>query len=225
MLKDKTICIDAKTSLDAGPGFDTYLWSTGATTQTIQNIAPGQYWVQLKTGRCTTLQTVKVNIANQPVISSIDISNNTITINVKGGKGPFQYSLDGIKWQDSNVFTGLPRGEVTVYVKDSYNCTPIHVQITVPNLINAITPNGDNVNDVIDYSALAYKKNLVFTVYDRYGNKLYEANKIRNFKWDGTSGNKKILTGTYWYTITWNENDKNNTQTSYNGWVLVKNRE
>ncbi|KAA0126526.1 T9SS type B sorting domain-containing protein [Chryseobacterium sp. SN22] len=225
VLKDKTICIDAKTSLDAGPGFDTYLWSTGATTQSIQNIAPGQYWVQLKTGRCTTLQTVKVNAASQPVISGIDITNNTITINVKGGKSPFQYSLDGIKWQDSNVFTGLPRGEVTVYVKDSYNCTPIHVQITVPNLINAITPNGDNVNDVIDYSALAYKKNLVFTVYDRYGNKLYEANKIRDFKWDGTSGNKKIMTGTYWYTITWNENDKNNTQTSYNGWVLVKNRE
>ncbi|WP_294318138.1 gliding motility-associated C-terminal domain-containing protein [uncultured Chryseobacterium sp.] len=225
VLKDKIICIDAKTNLDAGPGFDSYLWSTGATTQSIQNIPPGQYWVQLKTGRCTTLQTVKVNPASQPVISSIDINNTTITVNVKGGKGPFQYSLDGVKWQDSNVFTGLTRGEVTVYVKDSYNCTPIHIQITVPNLINAITPNGDNVNDVIDYSALAYKKDLVFTVYDRYGNKLYEANKIRNFKWDGTSGGKKILTGTYWYTITWTENDKNNTPTSYHGWVLVKNRE
>lgn len=225
VLKDKTICIDAKTTLDAGPGFDSYLWNTGATTQSIQNVAPGQYWVQLKTGRCTALQTVKVNAAPQPVISSIDIKNNTITVNVKGGKGPFQYSLDGIKWQDSNIFTGLPRGEVTVYVKDAYNCTPIHVQVTVPNLLNAITPNGDNKNDYIDYSALAYKKNLVFTVYDRYGNKLYEANKIRDFKWDGTSGNKKVMTGTYWYTITWNENDKNNTQTSYNGWVLVKNRE
>jgi gliding motility-associated-like protein len=225
ILKDKTICIDANTTLDAGPGFDTYLWSTGATTQSITNISPGLYWVQLKTGRCTTMQIVKVNPALQPVIASIDITNNTITVNVTGGKAPFQYSLDGINWQDSNVFTGLARGEVVVYVKDSYNCTPIHVQITVPNLINAITPNGDNKNDYIDYSALAYKKDLVFTVYDRYGNMLYKADKIRNYTWDGTSGGKKIVTGTYWYTITWNENDKNNTQTTYNGWVLVKNRE
>lgn len=225
VLKDQTICIDDKTTLDAGPGFDTYLWSTGATTQSIQDITPGLYWVQLKTGRCTTMQMVRVNPSPQPVIATIDITNNTITVNVKGGKGPYRYSLDGINWQDSNIFAGLARGEVTVYVKDSYDCTPIHIQITVPNLINAITPNGDNVNDVIDYSALAYKKNLVFTIYDRYGNKLYQADKMRNYKWDGTTGGKKVITGTYWYTITWNENDKNNTQTTYNGWVLVKNRE
>ena len=225
VLKDKIICIDERTTLDAGPGFDSYLWSTGETTQSISGVTPGQYWVQLKTGKCTAKQVVKVNPSPQPVISSIDITNNTITINVNGGKAPYQYSLDGINWQDSNVFTGLQRGEVVVYVRDSYTCEPIHVQITVPNLINAITPNGDNINDVIDYTALAYKKNLVFTIYDRYGNKKYEADKIRNYKWDGTSGNKKVVTGTYWYTITWNENDKNNTKTTYNGWVLVKNRE
>jgi gliding motility-associated-like protein len=110
-------------------------------------------------------------------------------------------------------------------VKDFYNCEPTQIQVTVPNLINAITPNGDNINDFIDYSALAYKKNLSFVVYDRYGNKKFEADKTRNYKWDGTSGGKKITTGTYWYTISWNENDKNNTQTKYSGWVLVKNRE
>lgn len=225
VLKDQTICIDERANLDAGPGFNSYLWSTGDTTQSINNVPVGIYWVQLTTGPCTTTQMVRVNASPQPVISSIDITNNTITVNVKGGKAPYQYSLDGGNWQDSNVFTGLPRGEVVVYVRDSYTCDPIHVQITVPNLLNAITPNGDNKNDFIDYSALAYKKNLVFTIYDRYGNMLYKADKIRNYTWDGTTGGKKVITGTYWYTITWNENDKNNTQTTYNGWVLVKNRE
>jgi len=225
VLKDKTICIDDKTTLDAGPGFASYEWSTGETTQSIQNVAVGIYWVKLKTGNCITKQIVRVIAAADPVITSLDIVNNTITVNVNGGTAPYQYSLDGIKWQDSNVFTGLPRGENKIYVKDFYNCEPIQIQVTVPNLINAITPNGDNINDFIDYSALAYKKNLNFVVYDRYGNKKYEADKTRNYKWDGTSGGKKITTGTYWYTISWNENDKNNTQTKYSGWVLVKNRD
>lgn len=225
ILKDKTICIGDKTDLDAGPGFDGYEWSTGETTSSIKNIGVGLYWVKLKTGNCITTQMVKVNPSPNPVVSSIDIDNNTITVNVSGGTPPYQYSLDGIKWQPSNVFTGLARGEVRVFVKDYYNCPPVEVQITVPNLINAITPNGDNINDFIDYSALAYKKNLIFTVYDRYGNKLYEANKMRNFTWDGTASGKKVLTGTYWYTISWNENNKNNTETKYSGWVLVKNRE
>ncbi|MCW3160432.1 gliding motility-associated C-terminal domain-containing protein [Chryseobacterium oryctis] len=225
ILKDKTICIEDTTTLDAGPGFDGYEWSTGATTQSIGHVSVGTYWVKLKTGKCYTLQTVTVYASEQPVISSLDISNNTITVNANGGKPPYKYSLDGINWQDSNVFTGLPRGENKIFVKDSYNCQPINVQITVPNLVNAITPNGDNVNDVLDYSALAYKKDLVFTIYDRYGNKLYEANKMRNYSWDGTASGKKIITGTYWYTITWTENDKNNTQTKYSGWILVKNKD
>lgn len=225
VLKDKIICIDAKTTLDAGAGFDGYEWSTGATTQSITNVPVGIYWVKLKTGGCITTQIVKVNASTQPVISSIDINNNTITVNVIGGTPPYKYSLDGITWQDSNYFENLARGEVKVYVKDFYNCEPIQVQITVPNLINAITPNGDNINDFIDYSALAYKKNLVFTVFDRYGNKLFQADKIKNYRWDGTAFGKKIVTATYWYTISWNENDKNNTQTKYSGWVLVKNRE
>ncbi|MFL9834739.1 T9SS type B sorting domain-containing protein [Chryseobacterium terrae] len=225
VLKDKTICLEDKTTLDAGAGFDGYEWSTGATTQTITNVGVGAYWVKLKTGKCFTLQEVHVYPSQQPVIASIDITNNTITVNASGGSAPYQYSLDGINWQDSNVFTGLPRGENKIFVKDSFDCNPIQIQVTVPNLINAITPNGDNVNDEIDYSALAYKKNLVFTVYNRYGNKIYQADKIRNYKWNGTSGGKKIQTGTYWYTISWNENDANSTPTKYDGWVLVKNRE
>lgn len=225
VLKDKIICIDDRTNLDAGPGFDEYLWNTGATTSSIQGVPAGTYWVRLKTGSCYTTQIVDVKAASNPVIASIDISNNTITVNAIGGTAPYQYSLNGTTWQDSNVFKGLPRGENKIFLKDSYNCEPVQIQITVPNLLNAITPNGDNVNDVIDYTALAYKKNLVFIVYDRYGNKKYEADKLRNFKWDGTSGGKKIPTGTYWYTISWNENDANNTRTQYNGWVLVKNRE
>lgn len=225
VLKDKTICIDDRTTLDAGPGFDGYLWNTGATTSSIQGVSIGTYWVSLKTGTCYTIQTVNVKAAPNPVIASIDITNNTITVNATGGTAPYQYSLNGTTWQNSNVFAGLPRGESIVFVKDSYDCEPVQVQITVPNLLNAITPNGDNVNDFIDYSALAYKKNVVFIVYDRYGNKKYEADKQRNYKWDGTSGGKKIPTGTYWYTISWNENDAKNTHTQYNGWVLIKNRE
>ncbi|MBB4806649.1 gliding motility-associated-like protein [Chryseobacterium defluvii] len=225
VLKDQTICMEDRTTLDAGPGFTSYEWSTGATTQSISGMGVGSYWVKLQTGKCFTMQEVKIHPSQQPVIASVDIANNTITVNVSGGKAPYKYSQDGIIWQDSNVFTGLIRGENKVFVKDDYDCTPIEVQVTVPNLLNAITPNGDNVNDVIDYSALAYKKNLVFVVFDRYGNKLYQADKLRNFKWDGTAFGKKIITGTYWYTITWNENDKNNTQTQYSGWVLVKNKE
>ncbi|MEY8758528.1 T9SS type B sorting domain-containing protein [Chryseobacterium tongliaoense] len=225
VLQDKTICMEDKTTLDAGPGFASYEWSTGATTQTITNVGVGVYWVKLKTGECVATQTVTVYPAEQPVITNVDISNSTATVNVIGGTPPYQYSLDNINWQDSNIFTNLPRGESQIFVKDAYDCEPINITITVPNLINVITPNGDGVNDVIDYSALAGKQNLVFSIFDRYGAKIHQGDRTNKYKWDGTVSGRRVPTGSYWYSVTWNERDKHNTPFKYSGWILVKNRE
>ncbi|KQR95454.1 chromophore lyase [Chryseobacterium sp. Leaf180] len=226
VLKDKTICFEGKTTLDAGPGFTSYLWSTGATTQTINNVGIGNYTVVLKTGECTVTQKVTVFPSEQPVISDVDINNTTVTVNVAGGTPQYEYSLDNVKWQTSNIFTDLGRGDHTIYVRDSYNCTPIQIVIVVPNLINVITPNGDGVNDLIDYSSLAGKKNLTMNIYDRYGYKVHTADRSNGYKWNGTTnGNKKVQTGTYWYSLTWSENNKNSTSVKYSGWIMVKNRE
>lgn len=225
VLDDKIICMEDTTTLDAGPGFTTYEWSTGATTQSINNVGVGTYWVKLKTGNCIATQTVKVYASEQPVISSIDISNTTVTVYATGGTAPYQYSIDGITWQDSNEFKNVPRGDSRIYVKDAYDCDPIDVTIVVPNLINVITPNGDGINDVIDYSALASKKNLVFNIFDRYGAKIHQADQTNKYKWDGTVGGRKVSTGSYWYSVSWNENDKKSTPVKYSGWVLVKNRD
>ena len=224
ILVDKTICIDARTNLDAGSGYQSYLWSTGATTQVLSGVTVGDYWVILKDNGCSIKQFVSVKKAEDPVISDIEISNTTVTVHVTGGKAPYQYAVDSpTNWQDSNVFTGLSRGQHIFYVKDAYNCTPISVEVTVPNLLNAITPNGDNKNDFIDYSELAYKDNLTFVIYDRYGNKIFTGDKFNNYKWDGKHYDKKIVTGTYWYHINWNEPNKEKTPIKYTGWILVKN--
>ena len=223
ILKDKFICMENTTTLDAGPGFDGYQWSTGATTHSINNVTVGTYWVDLKTGECVTRQNVTVHPSEQPVISNIEISNNTVTVYTIGGTAPYKYSRDNISWQDSNVFTNVPRGGMIVYVKDDYGCNPIAVEITVPNLINVITPNGDGINDVLDYSALAYKPNFKFNIFDRYGSKIHEGNKDNSYKWDGTMVGRKVPTGSYWFDISWNEPNNRNTPVRYTGWILVKN--
>ncbi|AZA91290.1 gliding motility-associated C-terminal domain [Chryseobacterium nakagawai] len=226
ILVDKYICIDAKTDLDAGTGYDSYQWSTGATTSGIRGVGVGEYSVILEKNGCFITQVVRVRKAVDPVIQQIEINNTTATVVVVGGKAPYKYSVDGTtNWQDSNTFTGLTRGQHKFYVKDAYNCTPVSAEVTVPNLLNAITPNGDNINDYIDYSDLAYKDNLSFVIYDRYGNMIFTGNKFNNYKWDGRHFDKKLVTGTYWYHVSWNESNKEKTEIKYTGWIMVKNRE
>ncbi len=45
-------CPGNSTTLDAGGGYDSYQWSTGATTETISVNTPGQYSVRVKKGGC-----------------------------------------------------------------------------------------------------------------------------------------------------------------------------
>lgn len=225
VLKDKIICMEDTTTLDAGPGFSSYEWSTGATTQSIKNVGVGTYWVKLKTGECIATQKVTIYPSEQPVVTGIEVSNTTLTINVIAGTPDYQYSMDKILWQTSNTFSNVARGTYKVYVKDAYDCEPIEVTVVVPNLVNMITPNGDGVNDVVDYSAMADKQSLVLSIFDRYGTKIHQGDKSNGYKWDGTIAGKKIPTGTYWYSVTWNENDKKNTPFKFSGWIVVKNRE
>ena len=225
-LLDQTICIENTTTLDAGAGFKSYEWSTGATTQSIKNVGVGTYWVKLKTGDCIATQKVTVYPSDNPVVTTVDISGSTVTVYANGGTPPYQYSMDNINWQDSNIFTNIARGEATIFVRDGYNCTPVEVNITVPNLINVITPNDDGINDFVDYSALANKQNLEIGIFDRYGYKMFQADKTNGYKWAGTTnGSKKVPTGNYWYSVSWNENNKNSTPIKFSGWIVVKNRE
>lgn len=222
LLVDQYICPDARVTLNAGPGYTSYQWSTGATTPSI--IATiGNYWVILTSDGCQTKQFVKVMPVPTPKIKRIDIKNNTATIIVEDGTAPYQYSRDEMIWQDSNVFMDLPRGKNTFYVKDSYNCKPTQVQITIPNLINTITPNGDGINDTLDYKDLAYLQDLKFSIFNRYGQVMYSSDKNKELSWNGTIAGTPVNSGTYWYEISWKEPDIKE-PVVYTGWILVKNR-
>lgn len=221
-LQDQIICSDEKILLDAGPGFSSYLWSTGATAQTV-SVGPGSYYVDLGFNGCVYRQHVNVTTSQAPAITKVDVVGTTATVFVTGGTAPYKYSLNGFDYQTSNVFTGLSRGLHTVYVLGSDGCRHVTKDFLVINLINTITPNGDGINDVLNYSELKIKQNVVIEVADRYGASVYKSSG-KNYIWDGTSNGRNLPTGTYWYVIRWTEPDTQ-LPVSYSGWILIKNRE
>jgi gliding motility-associated-like protein len=76
-------------------------------------------------------------IINTPVqpASCSGSADGSVTINLTGGKNPYQYSLDGINFQNSNAFN-LATGSYTVFVKDNNNCsTSQNIFIPLNNIV------------------------------------------------------------------------------------------
>lgn len=221
-LKDQIICSNNQAVLNAGDGFASYLWNTGATTPSI-TVGVGTYYVDLKFNDCVYRQTVTVTAAQAPTITSIVVNGTSAKINVTGGNAPYQYSLNGSDYQSSNVFSGLARGPHKVYVIGKDGCQPVIKDFLILNLINTITPNGDGRNDVLDYSDLKIKEQVSIEVVDRYGAAVYKSSP-NNYKWDGKASGRSLPTGTYWYILKWIEPDTK-LPVSHSGWLLIKNRD
>ncbi|HET9486821.1 MAG TPA: gliding motility-associated C-terminal domain-containing protein [Chryseosolibacter sp.] len=59
---DLDFCEGEVAALDAGPGKESYLWSTGQTSQTIQVSTPGEYWVKVEREDCVLYDTIQVDV-------------------------------------------------------------------------------------------------------------------------------------------------------------------
>lgn len=78
--------------------------------------------------------------------SSCDKLDGTLTVNMSGGSSPFQYSLDDLTYQSSNVFTNLAQGSYHVYVKDANGCRNTSgesVFLIAPNCSDTIRVTGN----------------------------------------------------------------------------------
>jgi gliding motility-associated-like protein len=213
-------CEGKSVILDAGPGFKSYEWNTGATTQTITASTPGTYTVKVtNVFGCESTSSTQVSYSVLAHIVSVNITNNTATV-ILSQSGNYEFSLNNFTWQDSNIFTNLNMGEYTVYVRTKSGCIIGQKNFSIFNIPNAISPNGDGINDTWRIAGLENYPGTEVYLYDRKGAILYkEVIKKKPFQWDGKYESQPISTGNYWYTI------KVSDGRIYNGWLLIKNRE
>ncbi|WP_157676756.1 T9SS type B sorting domain-containing protein [Chryseobacterium sp. T16E-39] len=213
-------CQGKSVTLDAGNGFTSYLWNTGVTTQTIVVSTPGNYSVKVTNNfGCESIANIQVSYSVLAEIVSVTITNNSATI-LLSASGNYEYSLDNINWQDSNVFNNLSMGEYIVYVRTKSGCIIGQKKFSIFNIPNTITPNGDGVNDKWRIKGLENYTGTEIGVYDRKGIPVFkEVINKRPFEWDGKYNSTPLITGSYWYII------KVSDGRIYNGWLLIKNRD
>ncbi|MFC6268581.1 T9SS type B sorting domain-containing protein [Frigoriflavimonas asaccharolytica] len=212
-------CKGNRAVLDAGSGFATYLWSTGETTQTINVTQSGTYTVTVSNASgCSNTAQIIATETIAGTITGIEIVNNSATIFV-APSGNYLYSIDGINYQNSNVFSNLANGSFTAFIKTNSGCEIKSLDFTIFKIQNVITPNNDGNNDVWNIDGLKNYKNSQVTVFDRFGKIVLDKKDSAEIKWDGTYLGQPLPTNTYWYVLQLSDGR------IYKGFLLIKNRE
>ncbi len=210
------ICEGSFITLDGGNNYDSYTWSTGETTQNITITQPGSYSVIVTENHGTTTcsSTKNFNVVNSNVATIQEIissdwtdNNNTITVLLQNNsQGDYEYSLDGIDFQNNNIFSNLEAGEYTVFVRDKNGCGIVSEDLYLLTYPKFFTPNGDGYNEYWKIKLSENEPNLTIKIFDRYG-KLLKQLGSNSIGWDGTYLGNNVPSSDYWFVVT-RENGK-----------------
>ncbi|MDG2433731.1 T9SS type B sorting domain-containing protein, partial [Flavobacterium sp.] len=209
------ICANQNTTIDAGSGFDSYIWSTGSNAQSITVAQEGTYSVTVTknygTTTCSSTKDFNVVLSNVATISNIETQDwtdneNSITVFTSSNSyGNYEFSLDGINYQDSNVFSGLISGAYTVHVRDKNGCGIAKDDLFLLMYPKFFTPNQDGFNDTWAIQFSNNEPNLKVAIFDRYGKLLKTLNSTNS--WDGKFNGNELPSTDYWFVVT-RENGK-----------------
>lgn len=83
---------------------------------------------------------ISTSAANTDVLCNGTATGSITVAQPAAGNAPYEYSLDGITWQSSNVFNGLAAGTYTVHFRERDGCTgTVPVTVNEPAVLTATT--------------------------------------------------------------------------------------
>lgn len=214
-----------------------YLWNTGETTSSITVTSGGVYYVVATNSGCSGTDTTFVTAYAQPnadfttnpvspfLFGTTASINDATSIAAPDSVVSWTWLIDGnLVSSDADFSYLFPLAgdyPVTLYVMSNNGCVDtitkiisVIAEITIPNVFSPGTSPG--ANDMFVIQNLEYYPNSSLSIFNRWGEVVYESSDYQN-NWDGKhKGNNKIVpSGTYFYILTLNDG------TTHNGTVTV----
>ena len=142
------------------------------------------------------------NIITTPV-SLCSASDGEINVTASGGTGSLQYSSGGVDYQSANSFSGLTRGNYTIYVKDENKCT-VSQRDTIfeanPIVIESISVNSlDCYGDLDGEIIIVATGGLAPLTYSLDNTNYYSTNIFNNLAGSNYAGFVKDANNCYVY--------------------------
>jgi gliding motility-associated-like protein len=208
------ICLGESAALSATTNGGNVIWSTGANgNNTSDSPTVSTMYYATAIGICDTVVDSIFVIVNPLPVANAGLDGETplgIPADLTGSGG-VSYS-----WSPSTVVncpscpntTALILSSTTfaLTVTDANGCSAVdsvlitlleNVELWVPNVFS---PNGDGINDELMVYGAFQLKSMLFTVYNRWGEKVFESTDPEE-GWDGTQNGGTLTTGVFAYVV------------------------
>ena len=177
-----------------------YLWNDGTTNPVKTFTASGIYWEDVSfIGGCTVRDSFYITIHPKPIVNlgaDTTFCKGNLVLNAANALSSYTWSTG----ETTPTITAIKANTYWVTVKTQFGCGASDTLIVTPELSmfnfvmpNIVTPNGDNLNDEIDFSKYQFST-LQLNIYNRWGEKVFESSDP-NAVWKPTNAD-----GTYLYT-------------------------
>ncbi len=208
LIENETIgfCQGNTVELIADSDYPFYEWNSGENTPSIIIDSPGDYVVTIGNNLSCTKQKIFTVIASEiatvEMINIIDFTSNNSAEIVVNGSGNYEFSINGINYQDNPIFSNLATGEYTVYVNDKNGCGVTTKTFYILDYPKYFSPNNDGYNDTWQINNLE-KRSLETSkiyIFDRYGKLLKQIKPTEN-GWDGFLNGNPLPSTDYWFVL------------------------
>ncbi|GAA4243078.1 T9SS type B sorting domain-containing protein [Winogradskyella damuponensis] len=204
------ICnLEPSISLTVNSGFNSYSWffedgTSISNAYSVEITEEGSYTLtvtqienDLTCQNSFTFSLVRSELPEIQQVNYGELGNNFIEI-ITSGNGDFEYSIDGINYQDNNYFPDIQGGTYNVYVRDKEGCGEDSKEVTIIDYPKFFTPNNDGYNDFWQVKGINKFPNSEILIFDRYG-KLITQLSSNDVGWDGNYNGKGMLSNDYWF--------------------------
>ncbi|MEO6549665.1 MAG: gliding motility-associated C-terminal domain-containing protein [Ferruginibacter sp.] len=209
--RDTGLCDGITKLLDAINNNATYLWQDGSIMTSYLVKKPGLYYVTVDINGCKANDSVYIGYKSKP-----DIILGKDAFVCKGQEiilNPITATKDNYLWQDGSRNISLRVKDPGIYVLTASNECGFTTSTVLVDwgtcelyMPAAFTPNNDGINDLFRVKNIFPVSAFNFSLYNRFGKKIFESNSINN-GWDGSYKGVAQNTGAYVWTISFIDSD------------------
>ena len=142
------------------------------------------------------------------ITGSFDVNTGVLILTGSDSKSSYEQALQSVRYFNSNNDnTSQALRKVQFTINDGeLDSEPVFRDIQIINvfpeldLVNALTPNGDGVNDTWNIGKLEFYQRIDILIHDQDGNELFRTDQM-TVEWDGTYNGNELPSGSYFYRI------------------------